>query len=98
MPSEANEPGDPVVTRMPSAASHRDRFFDGLVRAALGGVWVTMSADWRLVAWKRPWPPLATGPAGLPADGTHRGPGALRPVERARRRPSPGGRPWPKVR
>ena len=38
MPSDRNEPGDTVLTRMPSGASDSDRFFVRLVSAALAAV------------------------------------------------------------
>ena len=51
MPSDRNEPGDTVFTRMPSAASDSDRFFVMLVSAAFDAVYATRSGDCRLVEW-----------------------------------------------
>src|SRR5262245_48707032 len=49
IPSERNDPGDTVFTRIPSDASPSERFFDRLVIADFAAVYAMRSGDCRLV-------------------------------------------------
>src|SRR3954452_19160072 len=51
MPSDRNDPGETVLTRMPSGASDCDRFLLILVMAALAAVYATNDGDCRFVEW-----------------------------------------------
>src|SRR6266436_5072153 len=51
MPSERNDPGETVFTRISSGASDSDRFLLMLVIAAFDAVYATSPGDWRFVEW-----------------------------------------------
>src|SRR5437879_12135502 len=51
IPSERNDPGDTVFTRIPSGASDCERFLLKLVSAAFAAVYATKPVDCRFVEW-----------------------------------------------